>query len=173
MAFQSELERQLLKDFMKYELVDIANELGLEVSESSTAKFILRAIHEDLESHGVPEFSDVSQIFAEFLVAAEICDEDGNIIANEEEPESGASKPPAEEQKVSEEEKLPACYGFADDADPACKVCKVLTSCKEKRLNERPPCFGVSHDGTDDACVSCIEEPFCKIATSKLKQKKG
>jgi len=108
----------------------------------------------------------------EYLVAAEIIDEDGNLIG---EVETDAK--PAE-QSVPKEN-MPPCYGFEDDRDPACKRCKVAQSCRTTRVESRPACFGKLYAEHDENCMACIEAPFCKIevlatkAQSTVGTKKG
>ena len=163
----------LYRDFLKSELIDIAQELSLVVSGDTTTKVLVSKIIADIEANGVPEVEDCSDVMLQFLVAAEVCDEDGNLI-------SGAVEQGNEEAVVVSEdvqEKLPDCYGFEDDRDPACNRCKVKDACKAARIQNRPPCFGKLFEEHDENCGACIESPFCSLVFIKsqkqISTKKG
>jgi hypothetical protein len=118
---------------------------------------LVKSIMKNLEEEGVPEFDQCSDLLAEYLIAAEIIDEHGNLIDGEE----GNAK--SEDVTVSHDN-LPKCYGFEDgDRDPACKKCKVQVMCRQARIEARPACFGKLFEEHDENCLACIEAPNCKI----------
>lgn len=147
----------LYRDFLKTELLDIAEQLQLATTNDTTSKVLVQKIIKDIEANGVPEIVDCSELMLEFLVAAEVCDVDGNLLDGD--SEGVASK--IDSTEVIQEESLPECYGFEDDRDPACNRCRVQESCKALRIQNRPPCFGRLFDKNDESCKVCIEAPFC------------
>lgn len=155
----------LYRDFLKSELQSLAEELEIDVSGETTTKVLVKKIINDIVESGVPETEDCSTLMLEFLVAAEVCDEDGNLL-DEVQVEGDASIP--EELPVTDE-KMPDCYGFEDNRDPACNRCKAQIMCRELRMAQRPPCFGKLYEANDENCKACIEAPFCKLELSKNK----
>jgi hypothetical protein len=147
----------LYRDFLKNELLSIAEQLELKITGDTTSKVLVKRIMADIEEHGVPEKDECSDLMLEFLIAAEVCDENGDLI------EDAKEKVAEAEPVVPDVEKMPECYGFEDDRDPACAQCKVMKMCSELRIKNRPACYGRYYAEHDENCAGCIEAPFCKF----------
>ena len=157
----------LYRDFMKAELLSIAESLDLDTSSETTSKVLVKRIMQNLIDEGVPEIEECSDLMYQFLVAAEVIDADGNLIEGETIEEADAV---AEETSESEAENVPPCYGFEDDRDPACEKCKVQIACRKLRIRQRPPCFGKLFEVNDENCKVCIEAPFCKQVLEEMRK---
>jgi len=157
---------ELSRMFKKSELHEIASELELVISLGTKAVGIVAAICGDIEENGVPEYDDASDLMCEFLESAEYTDEDGNLIADgqKEEPEEVIS------EKETSIEKMPPCFAFADDRDPACGKCSVFTECMNVRISTRPECFGLLPDERNEDCRACLELSLCLIQFQKTKK---
>jgi len=159
MQYDEQLIRDLYQDFRKEEILDIADELGVKFDISDRTKVIIGKILDFVSEHK-PKFAKLSDEAAEFLVAAEICDEDGEYLDSFENKKIQS----VEETKTvsnDDEVKLPECYGKADRDDPACMICKLLSDCSDERIRSRPICFGKLYDSNSEDCKLCIEEEFC------------
>ena len=148
----------LMKDFTKSEMIDIAEELDVSVTRKVLLTNMLKAVLADLDENGIPD--DNSELLSEFLIAAEYTDEDGNVLPAHEEL---LEKKGDDDDKDDEGEpvEFPPCFGFADKRDPACKRCEVLKLCLAERINNRPPCFGRLFSATAEECKICIEASNC------------
>ena len=144
---------EVAKQFTKKELHAIAGELAVEVQLGTNSKALVDAIIKSLDTDGVPEFDDCSDTLAEFLLAAEYIDEEGNLLEEE-----------TDEDVIEEEAVKPECFGYQDDRDPACERCKVLSACKKEKARTRPECFGVRYKVNDPECQICLEYGECKGA---------
>jgi hypothetical protein len=144
--------RDLYRQFEKQELLDVAEQL--EIPSDGSAKVLTQRILDDIKASGVPEANECSDLVFEFLVAAEIIDEDGNTIEKEEKEEEETDTLP---------DNLPECYTFADRRDPACQRCRVVKVCEEQRISNRPECFGLLHSDVAEECKVCIEAPQCSV----------
>lgn len=156
----------LYRDFMKAELLSIAESLGLDTTSETTSKVLVKRIMQNLVDEGVPEIDQCDDLMYQFLVAAEMIDINGNLIEGETAEETDAI---TEEPSESESENVPPCYGFEDDRDPACGKCRVQIACRKLRIRQRPPCFGKLFEVNDENCKVCIEAPFCKQALEQFK----
>ena len=144
-----DLRDDILSQFTKDELLEVATDFGIDANPSDQVINVVKSIFIQLAQDGVPD--SVTEIMADFLVAAEVLDEDYNQIDYIEE----------DDEEVLPI-KLPPCFGIADDRDPNCQRCKLLDVCKAKRLDNRPPCYGLAFDGNEDDCKICLEASFCK-----------
>lgn len=163
----TKLLRQLLGDFEKKELISIAEELGLTVSKKVRAPTVIKKVFQDLDENGVPELDDCSDELYEFLVAAEVIDEEGNII------EKGGTLTETEskdEDSDEEEIRRPECFGFADKRDPACKKCSIYENCLMARVASRPSCFAVMFDLNSEECDVCLEGAHCREQQEENKE---
>lgn len=147
---------EVSKQFTKKELHKIAEELEIGVDIGASATSIVSTVIGDLDENGVPEIEDCSDLLAEFLVAAEYIDENGNPVQEEEEKSS--------EEPVIDDAKKPECFGFQDSRDPACAKCKVVAACTKERVRTRPTCFGKLFKAHDPECQACLEFAECKGA---------
>lgn len=133
--------------FTKRELSDLSKELGLEfTSDDSKQSMISLMITEGNKIAHSEEDVDISGLLMDFLIVAEVVDEDGNPLMKEEVQEEITHK----------------CYGYWDDKDPACGKCKIASLCKKKRLSNRPKCYGKFSSSVDE-CRSCFEAALCKL----------
>jgi hypothetical protein len=69
------------------------------------------------------------------------------------------------------QDKMPDCFAFEDDKDPACRKCKVATLCRQSREANRPECFGKYFEPHSEECKVCIEAAFCVLAMPKTAKK--
>lgn len=141
----------IVKRFGKSNLINVAEELGIEVGSSVRAVKLVEIIEDDLYTNGVPE--DMSEVLEDLAFVLGFIDEDGNLIDDEDDEE---------EEEVIEEGDLPGCWGYADDRDPACNKCKIYDMCMKERIALRPPCFGKMYDSHSPECECCIEALDCK-----------
>ena len=141
--------RDVIEQFSKQELMQIRDELGLTVVGATMV--LARSIISDLDQNGVPD--PKTQLFKDFLVAAEYTDDDGNLIGFDGSTEDGAE--PATED-------LPKCFGFHSPIDPACQRCPVKPRCQEYLMAHLPSCFGVYFDKTNVDCQGCLVASLCK-----------
>jgi len=148
----------LHKEFRKSELFDIADELDLDVEEGLRSLELSDLLVEDIETNGVPEPEECSDLMFEFLVVAGFVDEDGEIIEYVEEEE--------ETEEINYEE-MPECFSLADDRDPACNRCKVFEICMKERIANRPKCFGRLYSPNAEECKNCLEALYCKPITEQ------
>jgi hypothetical protein len=157
---------ELYSQFSKSELLQIAEELKIKnVQMETRSSVITKSVLDDLDSNGVPETSQCSDLMLEFLVAAEYVDEEGNLIEGEEGNDGENAR--EGEEKIVDLVAYPECYSFADDRDPACNRCKVFELCTKERISRRPDCFGKMYSESADECRLCIEAPFCVKEMSK------
>ena len=172
-----ELRREIFRQFSKPEIVKIAKELGVKINNQQPTTIMLKAIFVDLDEQGVPEFKDISDLLAEFLVASEYVDEQGNLLDDATKHEEVKHK--EDEHKVDKLEPaedgdgMPQCfkYSLADERDPSCKQCSVFQLCHKNRLANRPDCFGLTFDMIAEECKACIEAPFCRLEMEQLATK--
>lgn len=147
--------REIYSQFKKDELLSVAAELGLKISQEIPIRAVTQAIIDDLTENGIPEdLGEVSDTLYQFLVVAEYIDDDGNILEEEEENE--------ESDEVEEDVPDWLCFGYADSRDPACNKCTLYSRCTQVRISNRPECFGISYNQNEPECQMCIEAPFCK-----------
>ena len=152
----------LVRDFTKDEVISILNELDIfepDDMESNSRVLILKIL-KDIDDNGVPDVTtDLSDALMEFLVAAEIVDEEGNYIEEDEKSETEVNTKTEEE---SDSVAMPACWGMADipRVDPACKGCSIYEDCAEDRISKRPTCYGLSYNKHE--CNLCIENFNCQ-----------
>jgi len=152
--------REIGKRFGKRVLLDIAEELGISAKLDTHVYDLCDMLLDNLRG-GLPE-DEVSEELWDLMVAADFIDEDGNELL------SGVDNPQDEQEESDEvDEKLPKCYGLADDADPACKRCALRKQCVAVRDANRPSCFGLLYDANDNDCKMCIHWMKCEDATTK------
>jgi len=142
-----DLVREIAGQFSKPELLEVAKELDLESKSTDQARNIIRNIISDLDKQGIPDEEECSDLMYEFLVAAEFIE-----VEEEEEPDE------------VEPIKLPECFGFEDNKDPACGKCRVKDQCIKERTANRPECFGLLFSKNAEECRVCLEASFCAIA---------
>lgn len=138
--------------FTKKELIDLSMGLGLNWStDNQKLDMISKMIaigtylaHSDIDIELSPEV-------IQFLISAEVIDENGT-------PRKEIDELP---------EKLPPCFGYADNDDPSCQKCVVFVGCQGTRLSKRPPCFGKEYQVTAPECILCFEAKFCKLYLEK------
>lgn len=140
MVLDKDVVADVMEDFSHDELKEIAEELGLR--SSYKPETLIKKISKHVEDKGIAE--DCSELLEELVYVL------GYDIEDEEESEE-------------EIEKIPECYTFADDRDPACRKCKLFAECKVEREKNRPPCFGKLYDPDHPECQICIENQFCRI----------
>lgn len=132
----------VVRQFKKVELAQVADEIGLKYDPSKSAKELAEALTNKLYSIATDDNIDMelSDLAYEVAITAEIIDEEGELI----------------EEVVKVERK--ACFGFADVLDPNCKICPQLEDCKIERVRIRPACFGTAkRDEKNPECRICIE----------------
>jgi hypothetical protein len=159
--FDKQMIIDLYSDFTKEELLKISKEFGLNHKMSDKAKVIVS----DILQFAVGKKPNtakkrMSDLTYEFLLSAEIINEDGDYIEKSEEKEVEISTP---KEEAEAEEKLPECFGAADREDPACMKCKVLEICEKKRIKNRPICYGKKYDKMSPECEICIESDTCSV----------
>lgn len=152
------------KEFTKREIVKIVRELGMKPDRSIRSAQLITTITDDLLENGIPEPQDMSDELFEFLLTIEWINDDGDIIYEE---EGGADEEDKEPVVDLDEVDLPACFGFADSRDPACKRCKVFDLCMKERLSVRPECFGLLFDENHPECQACLEANFCRVESDQ------
>lgn len=152
------VKKDVMSQFDKQELINIADELGLDGQGKRSIEIVI-LIDYDIKNNGLPEVSSCSDLLAEYLVAAEYCDENGDEIKEV-------------TSKDTEDVSMPECFGLADERDPSCQRCKVLELCKKERIRTRPPCYG-TWVKNDDQCTICIEAASCRMLqeNNQIKQK--
>lgn len=150
----------LAKEFRKRELCDICEELELEISISQHSLVIIEKIIADLDNNGIPEFDDCSELMQEFLISSGYTDEEGNIIPEDEDTDESE-----EEESIEEILEEPDCFklSLADDRDPSCKRCRLLSQCMVNRIANRPGCFGILWDKNNEECKVCLELYPCGV----------
>jgi|WetSurSiteA1Bulk_404760.scaffolds.fasta_scaffold91936_2 hypothetical protein len=155
------INKDIVSQFSKTEVRKIASIMGLQTAKEDRSLAILDAIFSTIADVGVDQILVVDseadgELLMQFLAVAEVLNEDGEQID-------------FLEQEVSESE-LPDCYGAGDDRDVACRTCRVLRSCLEKRKENRlaMPCFGKEFEGNSEDCLLCIEASLCKEAKASL-----
>lgn len=157
--------QDLMKQYTKEEVLGLCGELSLTVSDNTKFSDVVQLLTEDLDREGIPESDDCSELMSDFLYVADYVDEDGNIVeldVIEEEEEEDAREPKIVPEAVKADEKLPECFGFHDERDPACRKCKVKITCETERVKTRPSCFGELYHKNNIQCKQCIERTFCK-----------
>jgi len=147
----SDVVKDIYTAISKQDVLTVAKELGLKVQAADRTAVVIELILDDIEENGVPETEDMSDIMKRLFIVAKVIDEKGELLPPEEDKES-----------VVEVEKLPECFGMADEFDPACKKCKVLQKCKVERQNNVPPCFGKLFEVNANECSICIENVRCR-----------
>jgi hypothetical protein len=155
------IPKELYSEFTKGEIISMCEELEIKHSIDENSRVLVKKILENVEEEGVPEIDEMSDILLEFLVAAEICDENGELISQDDKPnkKGGEAK---EEHKVDIIRDLPPCWGIGDDYDPTCAKCKMRKDCIELRISNRPKCFSVSYSRNAEECKVCIEAVPCQ-----------
>lgn len=132
------------EDFTLSELLKLATELEVTCSKTITSSKLVVMLYNDIEENGVPE--ETSDLLEDFLMCLGYIDDD----------EDSDEQEPKEEELVK-----PTCFGFHDGHDPICKDCPVATHCKKVRISNRPNCFGLLFDRTNEDCKGCIEFGAC------------
>ena len=162
MPTKEETTKEIYTQFSKTELVDAAKSLDLDINpQNMSNRQISKKILEDLNTNGVPEVEDCSEILLELLYVAKYVDENGELLEEvDREPEE--TEPIVEEAIEVEGIVEPICFSFADERDPACNRCKVKAACLEARVANRPPCYGLHYDGNSIECQGCMEAVNCK-----------
>lgn len=135
----------LVEDFTLPELLKIATELEVKCPKTITNKKLVVLLFNDIEENGVPETT--SDLLEDFLKCLGYSDEESE----------DSEEPVVEEEELAK----PTCYGFHDGHDPICKDCPVATHCKKLRISNRPQCFGLLFDRTNEDCKGCIEYGAC------------
>jgi len=162
MTIDEKVVKELYTQFKKVELVEVAKDLDIKIDpRRQSNRQISKEILKDLEANGVPEVDDCSDLTNELLFVAGYIDEQGELI---EEVDIEQDDEDEEVEVVEEDlpEKLPPCFTFADERDPACKRCKVKIPCLEQRIINRPPCFGRYYNKHAEECEGCMEAVNCK-----------
>lgn len=188
--------QDVMTQFSKAELIEIANELGID-ADGVRALELVELIRDDIRENDLPAEEDTSDLMEDFLYVAGYIDEDGDIIVGE--PEGGKLGAQVvkfegftEDHVVTitdtgdgvtvladgfiiagEEVSKPPCFSFADERDPACRRCKVLEYCKAERIKSRPKCFGLLYKATDEHCIKCLEAINCKAVVEAAKSKEN
>lgn len=158
-----DLVDHLADEFSTAELVLVAEALGLAPTSDWGARKIIDAIRIRLGKNGVPEDEpdDARQatLLDDFLYVGEWIDDDGNILKDE----GGIDYPETVEEWMATKGILekPACFEYADDADPSCRKCPLYVYCGEARIAALPPCYGVMYDGSEVECMECLEARYC------------
>lgn len=155
----------LVRGFAKAEVMSVAEEMELGLPMEMNSRKMIEAICADIDANGVPDPKTCSTTMMEFLVAAEIITETGDVIIEEEHVKEVAVKAVKAVVKTVDEVdmKLPECYGYEDDRDPACISCRVQDACKAERIKNRPACFGKIYDKNDVDCQGCLEAAECAL----------
>lgn len=149
------MANDLLTQFTKKELITLSRELGLNwSSDDQKLDIIDKMVHIGIYLAHSDTDIELSLEAIQFLVTAGVIDEDGI--------------PRKEMEELPE--KLPPCFGYADNDDPSCQRCVVFIACHAKRLTQRPPCFGLEYQATAPECVLCFEARFCKLSIEKEKE---
>ena len=146
-----ELIKDLYSDFTKSEVLTIAQELGIKADMLERSKIIIRKLLDVKLTKAI--VNELSEISAEFFLAAEMLDDDMNIVVKSEVSKT-VELPPSV--------KMPECYNLGDERDPACQKCKVKLECLKERIKRRPNCFKKSFSESAEECKICIEAPDCK-----------
>lgn len=156
---------EIAKRFGKQRLLGIAKELEITIDPSTHVYLLVDNIAKDLEENGIPipegtEEVDLSDDMFDILVAFEYIDEDGNVLEDSEKEGGTATEESQEEPRPSI---LPECWGWSDEADPACAGCKFLIQCVKIRRTKLKglPCFGTYDSGSKD-CTACIMWRICQ-----------
>jgi len=147
--------RELMRQFDKKELLEIAETLDINVSYETPSKKIIVVIIKDLDENGVPAEEDCSPKLEDFLVLAGFIDEDDELDVDED----AVVKETVEIVGESRSQ----CFSFHSDCDPACRKCKISEACEAKRLKILPDCYGKEFDQKSEECKVCIENISCRI----------
>jgi len=153
--------RELMRQFTKKELLELAEDLEVEVTEAQSSKSIIKILIADLDENGIPAEEDSSQLMDDFLVTAELID-----VEDYEEEETVTTTVVTTDSEDGAEAR-PQCFSFYSDKDPACKRCKISKSCSEIRLQILPECYGKSFDKHSEECKVCIENITCRELVNK------
>ena len=179
----------IMQEFEKSELIEIAKELDLTMSDGQSALIIIEAIRKSLREEGIPAEEDCSDLLDDFLFVAGYIDESGEII--DEDADGGELGNVVDSTRITSQDtfvvhteqgdgvierdthfvvdgkevRKPPCYGFAEERDPACKRCRVFEYCQKVRMASRPACYGKLFSATDENCNDCLEAASCKIVT--------
>jgi len=162
-----DLTDHVASEFKASELVLVAETLGLSPTSRWGNRKLVDAIAAKLKKSGVPNPPEEGQeskgelLLEDFLYIAGYVDDDGNIVKQG--GLNGKQLSLKEFQQKHDIPKLPDCFSFADDEDPACKRCSVYVYCAEERVASLPPCFGLLFQENHPECINCLESPFCKI----------
>ena len=151
----------LYKEFSKDELLAVCNELDIDVNSRTTTRKLVAAAIEDMESNGVPDDDDISDVLWQFVDMAGLLDEE---VEDTEIEEDDLTKTQIEIESGS----VPDCFSWADRRDVACKRCAVVEACMSERVAVREselPCFGRLYDRNDEQCNSCLEAGPCREIT--------
>lgn len=155
-------DRDLAKRFGKSSLLAVAEELEIDISESTRVPDIVAAIRSDMETNGIID-GEVSDVMYDVMIAMEFIDQEGNIP----EDQLAESKDLPEEEEPQDEAQTdrPKCFGWGDPKhDPACARCKVGTACHEHTMSttvRQLPCWG-QYEADADECTLCILWRMCK-----------
>lgn len=145
--------------YTKDELLTLCEELQVDkISMSDNTRKLVSKIIDNLNAEGVPEDDECSDLLYNFLIDSEFIDD----------PDAEEEEAQEEEPQLVEEITLPDCYGFADDRDKSCKICRVFTQCMNERIEIRQnelPCFGTLYDNTAEECKLCLEAGPCRTAS--------
>jgi len=158
----------LYKLYNKDELLDICEELQLpKFSMKDTSKTLVSMIEADFDENGIPPDDDCSDLLYNFIRDGGWADEEESDEV--EEPEVEEEVKPVPEQPVEEVE-MPDCFGWADERDKSCKICKVFDLCMTERIAIREqelPCFGLLYAVNDEQCMNCLEAGPCRLIVEK------
>lgn len=163
---------ELLRSYNKEEVLELANELELDITEAMSSKTIVNDILSDLASNGLPADDDMTDLMEDFLIDAGILSEDGEelewILPKEDQPASIPVTVVQQPEATSIDVTRVPCYGFADQRAPECNRCVLFNQCMEIRLVFRAQmaCFGM-YDSNDAQCRTCLEAGPCRIATAE------
>lgn len=150
--------RNVMRQFSKKELLDIAKELDIDVDFNITSKSIITEIVTDLNDAGVPAEEDCSNLLENFLEVTGFVDV--------EETDEVDTVEVVEVEQVKEVVEIDVtklqCFSFHADRDPACRKCKVAEQCKIKKLSILPDCYGKLFNEYNDECKLCIENVACR-----------
>jgi hypothetical protein len=155
--------RDVISQFEKPELLEVAKEFGLEIDpRERSVEITIKAISKLRKLIDDEDF-ELSDIAWEFAIAAEVIDENGNVLEVKEQETKKELEP------LPANVKLPECYQIAaaNMKDPSCKKCRAFAHCERRRIELRPECFGTKmYDPNNVDCQACIEfvEGFCEQA---------
>lgn len=163
----SDLIDNTANEFSSAELVLVAEQVGLAPISRWGNRRLVDAIRLRLRTTGIPDappeekvLTRGEELLEDFLYVAGYVDEDGN------QTETGGSDNVGTLEEFMAKHNIkavPPCFGFADDADPACSKCMLYIHCAQDRLANLPPCYALMWDGNQQECKDCLEAAMCKL----------